>query len=77
MSEDDPLPPGWHPMLQAPAPGRARIFLFDTPGGRERGPCPRMAVRRMAGWVQSPLSDVAMTADVVEETLSPIAWRYA
>lgn len=68
MSAHDPLPPGWHPMNELPAPGKSRKFLFDIPNeGRRASEAPSMttavANRDAPGGYQSI-------------TLSPIAWRY-
>lgn len=63
---DKPLPPGWHPMHELPAPGKSRIYLFDVPGeGHRKGEAQTMTVA-----VDMPGGGLTV------ETLTPIAWRY-
>lgn len=64
----DALPPGFHPMHELPAPGKARLFLYEIPGeGRKVS-----EARSMTATVPNKDAPGGWTA----ETFYPIAWRY-
>jgi len=65
---DKPLPPGWHPMNEMPAPGKSLLFLFEIPGeGRKAGEASTMT---------AVVEDRNAPGGYGAVTLTPIAWRY-